>query len=269
MGGEGGGKCNPYVVLDFECVACSSAKCLGDVTCMGKCSSVSSSFATRNQCENEGGPGGAAANPFVCLESECVKCSTLACINSETCVDMCMNPSSVFSNVQSCNQEGGMGGAPCSSWVCLEESKQCVSCDELPVVGETILGAPPEAKLCEDDGVTPFASRGQCQGNCKKPVVARKDPHLYLPHGGRADFRGEHNKIFNFLSAKGISFNVKMLLSSVEPAAAPASRPDSPSDVLTASTLPRVPPPPLCRRPRAHSLTHPLLEPTPLSARVV
>jgi hypothetical protein len=34
------------------------------------------------------------------------------------------------------------------------------------------------------------------------------DPHLALPHGGRADFRGEDGAIFNFLSAKGVSLNV-------------------------------------------------------------
>jgi len=41
------------------------------------------------------------------------------------------------------------------------------------------------------------------------PPVARKDPHLYLPHGGRADFRGAGNVTFAMLSAKDVAFNVK------------------------------------------------------------
>jgi len=32
---------------------------------------------------------------------------------------------------------------------------------------------------------------------------------LHLAHGGRADFRGEDGAVFNFLSAKNVSFNVK------------------------------------------------------------
>jgi len=38
---------------------------------------------------------------------------------------------------------------------------------------------------------------------------ARKDPHIRFADGGRADFRGEHNKIFNFLSARNVSLNIK------------------------------------------------------------
>merc|ERR1712113_1098648 len=42
------------------------------------------------------------------------------------------------------------------------------------------------------------------------PFTISKDPHLMLPHGGRADFRGHHNAIFNLLSAKNVSMNVKI-----------------------------------------------------------
>jgi len=42
------------------------------------------------------------------------------------------------------------------------------------------------------------------------PTAARKDPHLYLPHGGRADFRGAHDTVFCMLSAQNVSFNVKI-----------------------------------------------------------
>lgn len=41
-------------------------------------------------------------------------------------------------------------------------------------------------------------------------VTARKDPHLHFAHGGRGDFRGEHDKIFNFLSARNISMNARV-----------------------------------------------------------
>lgn len=34
------------------------------------------------------------------------------------------------------------------------------------------------------------------------------DPHINLPHGGRADFRGEHRGLFNFLSAKDLSVTI-------------------------------------------------------------
>lgn len=38
---------------------------------------------------------------------------------------------------------------------------------------------------------------------------AFRDPHLSFAHGGRADFRGRHNGIYNFLSAPGFAVNVK------------------------------------------------------------
>jgi len=53
-----------------------------------------------------------------------------------------------------------------------------------------------------------YRNKEWCNTNCKPAI--RKDPHLYLPHGGRADFRGQHDTIFNLLSAKNVSFNVRM-----------------------------------------------------------
>jgi len=47
---------------------------------------------------------------------------------------------------------------------------------------------------------------GSCSSAC--PVSASKDPHLHLPHGGRADFRGKDDTVFNLLSAKDVAFNV-------------------------------------------------------------
>jgi len=40
------------------------------------------------------------------------------------------------------------------------------------------------------------------------------DPHLHLAHGARADFRGRHGGIFNFLSARDLSVNVHIANSS-------------------------------------------------------
>jgi hypothetical protein len=37
---------------------------------------------------------------------------------------------------------------------------------------------------------------------------ATTDPHLHFAHGGRADFKGEHNTWYNMLSAKNTSVNV-------------------------------------------------------------
>jgi len=37
---------------------------------------------------------------------------------------------------------------------------------------------------------------------------AMSDPHLALAHGGRADFKGEHNAWYSMLSARNVSFNV-------------------------------------------------------------
>jgi len=39
-------------------------------------------------------------------------------------------------------------------------------------------------------------------------ALSNGDPHLTLAHGARADFRGRHGAIFNFLSAQNLSVNV-------------------------------------------------------------
>ena len=36
-----------------------------------------------------------------------------------------------------------------------------------------------------------------------------RDPIVNFAYGGRADFRGRHNALYNFLSAPGIALNVK------------------------------------------------------------
>lgn len=46
------------------------------------------------------------------------------------------------------------------------------------------------------------SSNAYCIGVCG-------DPHLYLAHGGRTDFRGENNKLYNFFTAANLSLNVK------------------------------------------------------------
>ena len=51
--------------------------------------------------------------------------------------------------------------------------------------------------------------------------MSNGDPHLTLAHGARADFRGRHGAIFNFLSAQALSVNVLIENSSFYLRAAP------------------------------------------------
>jgi len=67
---------------------------------------------------------------------------------------------------------------------------------------------------CTDNKHKPKVS-GSCSSECAAylvpdcfPFTVSKDPHFQLPHGGRADFRGEDNAIFNLLSAKNTTMNV-------------------------------------------------------------
>ena len=47
-------------------------------------------------------------------------------------------------------------------------------------------------------------------GQCDTAAEVFRDPIINFAHGGRADFRGRHNALYNFLSAPGLSVNVKM-----------------------------------------------------------
>jgi len=41
------------------------------------------------------------------------------------------------------------------------------------------------------------------------PPGMAQDPHIHFAHGGRADFRGRHRQLYNFLSAPGLSVNLR------------------------------------------------------------
>jgi len=76
---------------------------------------------------------------------------------------------------------------------------------------EVVPGAP---QLCQLDS---YRERNEPECCCTGPPplppycgsTMRKDPHLSFPHGGQADMRGEHGKVFNLLSARNVSFNVR------------------------------------------------------------
>ena len=54
--------------------------------------------------------------------------------------------------------------------------------------------------------VPPLASASPA---CDLGARAFRDPHISFAFGGSADLRGRHNALYNFLSAPGISVNVK------------------------------------------------------------
>ena len=54
--------------------------------------------------------------------------------------------------------------------------------------------------------VPPLASPNPA---CSLGAKAFKDPHINFAFGGSADLRGRHNALYNFLSAPGLSVNVK------------------------------------------------------------
>ena len=51
--------------------------------------------------------------------------------------------------------------------------------------------------------LTHFTSATPCANACQ-------DPHLQLAHGGRADFRGRHATLYNFVSSHNVTMNVKL-----------------------------------------------------------
>jgi len=98
---------------------------------------------------------------------------------------------------------------PDKRYACIIHSR-CWNCESLPPNACLYYGDPYAECIdnCDDlppEWVFPKAW-GQCSSMC--PVSATKDPHLHLPHGGRADFRGKDKTVFNLLTAKDVTFNV-------------------------------------------------------------
>lgn len=55
-------------------------------------------------------------------------------------------------------------------------------------------------------GVSVASSAAQTTG---ATASVAQDPHLSLPNGGKADFRGKNNTLYNFLSSPGLSLNIR------------------------------------------------------------
>jgi len=102
-----------------------------------------------------------------------------------------------------------MGGTTHDGLYCASYGK-CHWCDEPLPEGGCYWDGPGESckTSCAEltSGHTYPKRWGACSSAC--PVSASKDPHLHLPHGGRADFRGRDDTVFNLLSAKDVAFNV-------------------------------------------------------------
>jgi len=45
--------------------------------------------------------------------------------------------------------------------------------------------------------------------HCRNHMYSTGDPHLVLPGGGQADFRGTNNTLYSFVSAPGVAVNVR------------------------------------------------------------
>jgi len=150
---------------------------------------------------------------YVCIDYQCVTCGD----GPGSCEDKCMTECSSAIDVSACednclltkcepacNSGNTFASADdcakaCDSYACVSDVQKCYLCSDMPA------SAAPD--ICMTGPTYP--KYYPCQVVCKPPV-ARKDPHLYLPHGGRADFRGEHNVTFAFLSAKDLAFNIKI-----------------------------------------------------------
>jgi len=70
------------------------------------------------------------------------------------------------------------------------------ACLPAPMSGCGVCTDYPVAKLMPTCGTTTTTSCTACS-----------DPHLALAHGGRADFKGEHNAWYSMLSARNVSFS--------------------------------------------------------------
>ena len=96
------------------------------------------------------------------------------------------------------------GGLFCASY------GKCHWCDEALPEGACFYDGAGESCKSSCDDLAPSSLYTKRWGACSSwcPVSASKDPHLHLPHGGRADFRGQEDTVFNLLSAKNVAFNV-------------------------------------------------------------
>jgi len=63
---------------------------------------------------------------------------------------------------------------------------------------------------CLSPPPSPPSPPSPSQPSPSAPIASFGDPHLTLAHGARADFRGRHGGIFNFLSADRMSVNVRI-----------------------------------------------------------
>merc|ERR1719487_2792535 len=118
------------------------------------------------------------------LTCEAVPAQCMACTEYQACYDALFGGTAANLLPNSCQTAAGGGTAR-------------PECMPTSVVGGTGPDCAYYAAILSSCGVTTTTSCTACS-----------DPHLSLPHGGRADFKGEHNSWYNMLSARNVSFNV-------------------------------------------------------------
>lgn len=216
------------------CYKCDSNICQNAPACKKQCPDDGSpaKFNSKESCEEEG-LNGYGCDPTVCTKpaNQCIKCGDIPDGSTQTIFDTALTqcPEGIFACVDDTEEKcisacsaSYMPQSPAAFDECSALCKKNCAC-----VGGSLadceddceannLGALADCKAdckinCKE--VTFFREQWTCNNKCTppKPPSARKDPHLYLPHGARADFRGQDDTVFNFLSAKNMSFNVRIV----------------------------------------------------------
>jgi len=205
--------CNRATCHNGVCKKCGGPDCLPDTPCFTQCEENIDVFDSLDICENGMDGMGGTCSKWSCYNYDCYKCGDLekCSENSLTeegreCWTSGCSGGRGFPSQQRCLEKGQENSfndnGECQRFGCHEE--KCVWCGDSVFIGnglDTCRNLPDTSKLYKTNGQ-------QCITGCN-PGAARKDPHLYLPHGGRADFRGANNVTFAMLSAKDLAFNVK------------------------------------------------------------
>jgi len=196
-------ECTQYGCYKYDCYKCGTDECAEGSECYANaCSNPLNVYPGEAICEK-------SCKAYVCYNYNCYECGSPGCEEGSACYEsMCKDgpgKPGQYPTMDACNA-AGMDGTGCKKAICEPEvTKKCYMCDDPFLLSIDV-------NYCENYASMTNPLFNKPGYNCKvscSPPVARKDPHLYLPHGARADFRGENNVTFVMLSAKDLAFNVK------------------------------------------------------------
>jgi len=181
-----------------SCPACEAPPGMAELAVLAAASVSVAEYPCRYDNQNGANNNQNGANNWRCCHNPAYA-SLPVCTTNHASLSVC----SSASGFQSGAAAPGCYWTDTTSCPVCEAPPHAAGCPHTTTTTTTTWSAAPSKVGATSSHVGAASSPSQVGGG--------RDPHLVLAHGGRADFKGENNTVYNLLSARNVTFNAKFL----------------------------------------------------------